>query len=51
MNGKLQEKDTIDNTANIAAAQRQVNRQFNEMRKSGILGDKVSLEIVKWLED
>ena len=34
-------------TANIAAAQRQVNRQFNEMRKSGILGDKVSLEIVE----
>jgi len=34
-------------TANIAAAQRQVNRQFNEMRKSGILGDKISLEIVE----
>ena len=34
-------------TASIAAAQRQVNRQFNEMRKSGILGDKVSLEIVE----
>ena len=44
---KAAKKIINQGTANIAAAQRQVNRQFNEMRRSGILGDKVSLEIVE----
>ena len=47
---KAAKKIINQGTANIAAAQRQVNRQFNEMRKSGILGDKISLEIVEGSE-